>query len=242
MLPGHLRTIFRAATKAGQEGFRLHQAVLRLLRRAGRPGSLLDVGCREGAKARLYASELSIPLEKVAGLEGQEEHCRAASGSIRAVCLDLEKEKFPFADESYELVICNQVLEHLKNIFLPLSEMDRVVKTGGYLLLGIPNLAALHNRLLMLAGVQPVCNQITGPHVRCFTHSAFIKFLRTNPNFELVASAGSTLYPFPYPLVDLLGRAFPGLSSFTVYLLRKKKHDPGACAWNLQSLGDTLLG
>lgn len=241
MLKGRIRTILRGAVRADQEGLRVHEAVLRLLRRVGRAGSLLDVGCAEGDKARLYAAALSIPPGGVAGVEGNKAHCLQASPKFRVECVDFEREKLPFADESFEVVVCNQVLEHLKNIFLPLAEMDRVVKTGGRLLIGIPNLAALHNRALLLAGRQPLCNDITGPHIRCFTHSAFLEFLRSNPNFELEAVDSSTLYPLPYPFVDLLGRALPSLAASTFYLLRKRHHAPGDCAWNLAGIGDTLL-
>lgn len=228
--------------RADQEGLRVHEAVMRLLRRVGRAGSLLDVGCAEGVKAQLYAAALSVPPGGVTGVEGNKAHCLLAAPKFRVERVDFEREKLPFADESFEVVVCNQVLEHLKNIFLPLAEMDRVVKTGGWLLIGIPNLAALHNRALLLAGRQPLCNDIAGPHIRCFTHSAFKAFLRTNPNFELAACESSTLYPFPYPLVDLLGRNLPGLAASTFYLLKKKKHAPGTCGWNLAGIGDTLLG
>jgi len=241
MLQGKIRIFFRKMVRADQEGLRVHEAVLRLLRRVGRAGSLLDVGCGEGGKAPLYAAVLSVPAGEVAGVEGNKSHCLQASPKFKVECVDFERKKMPFADESFEVVVCNQVLEHLKNIFLPLSEMDRVVKAGGWLLIGIPNLAALHNRALLLAGRQPLCNDITGPHIRCFTHSAFKKFLRTNPNFELAATESATLYPFPYPLVDLLGQKLPGLAASTFYLLKKKKHDPAACGWNLANIGDTLL-
>ncbi|PKM98696.1 MAG: hypothetical protein CVU79_02235 [Elusimicrobia bacterium HGW-Elusimicrobia-3] len=241
MKKGLLRDLLRKAVRADQEGLRVHEAVMRLLRRIGRADSLLDVGCAEGGKAPLYADALSIPPGGVTGVEGNKAHCLQASSKFKAECVDFEREKLPFADESFEVVVCNQVLEHLKNIFLPLAEMDRVVKTGGWLVIGIPNLAALHNRVLMLAGRQPLCNNITGPHIRCFTHSAFSDFLRTNHNFEIAAVESATLYPLPYPLVDLLGRNLHGLAASTFYLLKKKKHAPEGCGWNLSNIGDTLL-
>ncbi len=44
------------------------------------------------------------------------------------------------------------ILEHPKNIFLKLSEMDSVLKIGGHLIIRIPKLAALHNRFFSLFG------------------------------------------------------------------------------------------
>jgi hypothetical protein len=119
--------------------------------------------------------------------------------------------------------------------------MDRTLKNGGCLIIGIPNLSGLYNRLLLLAGAQPLCSHITGPHVRAFAHRPFAKFLKSNSNFQLIKTDSATLYPLPYPLVDWLGGLFPGLAAFTFYLLRKKKHEPSACAWELESIGDTFL-
>ena len=236
-----LRNLVRKAMRSEEEGRRTHEAVVRLLRSVPKAGSLLDIGCAEGLKTMAYAGLLGLPPEKVKGVEPQERYRLKAAGKFEAYTVDIEKQPLPFTDESFDVIVCNQVLEHLKNIFLPLSEMDRVLRTGGYLLIGIPNLAALHNRFLLLFGRQPKCNDMRGPHIRCFTHRAFLDFLALNPNFELAGTGSATLYPFPFPLVDWLGRLLPGPAAYTFYLLRKKKHDAAACGWNLPAAGDTLL-
>jgi len=119
--------------------------------------------------------------------------------------------------------------------------MDRVVKTGGFLLIGVPNLASLYNRFLLMLGCQPLSVAIDGPHVRGFAHSAFLRFLRQNPNFEVTALDSSSLYPLPFPLLELLGGRCVGLSSFAFYLLKKKVHNPGICGWKPVSSGDTVF-
>ncbi len=226
--------------KAEEEGLRVHKAVMRLLSKV-RAGSLLDVGCGGGFKAAAYAVLLGIPLERVSGIELRENYVSQAREKFQVYFLDIEKEPFPLPDESFDIVVCNQVLEHLKNIFRPLREMDRVVKIGGWLLIGIPNMAGLYNRLLILFGRQPLSSAIDGPHVRSFAHLSFVRFLRQNPNFDLLASDSSNLYPLPYPLLELLGGRFAGLSCFTFYLLRKRAHDPAACRWVSGQSEDTLF-
>jgi len=235
---GNLR---HALLRGEEEERRIQLDFSRLLGPIAKADSLLDVGCADGAKTAQYAASLQVPAENVHGMDVFDKYVEAAGKRLRAVKLDLELEPFPFPDEKFEVVLCNQILEHLKNIFLPLSEMERVLKTGGYLALGIPNLAALHNRLLLLAGRQPVCNAITGPHIRCFAHKAFLGFLRSNLNFRLVATSGSSLYPFPWPAVEFGARLFPGLSAYTFYLLKKTRHAPGESAWRVGSIGDTCL-
>lgn len=235
-----LRQLAKKWVKAQEEGFRTHMAVTRLLARV-RAGSLLDVGCASGQKALLYASTLGLTADKIVGIEPQEYYATQARQKFRVHNIDIEKEPFPLPDESLDLVICNQVLEHLKNIFMPLSEMDRVVKRGGWLLIGVPNMASLYSRALLLFGQQPISSAIDGPHVRSFAHDSLLGFLRQNCNFEVVAVDSSNLYPLPYPLLNLLGGHFPGLSCFTFYLLKKVKHKQEGCGWKSEAGVDTLF-
>lgn len=235
-----LRKLARRLIKAEEEGLRSHKAVMRLLEKV-KAGSLLDVGCAGGTKAEEYARSLGIPLGRVKGIEPQAGYAAEAGKRFEVYKVDIEKEPFPLPDGAFDIVVCNQVLEHLKNIYRPLSEMDRIVKTGGFLLIGVPNLSGLYNRLLLLLGRQPLSIAIDGPHIRGFTHSAFLAFLEQNPNFGLIATESSNLYPLPYPLLDLLGGSFPGLSSFTFYLLKKKTHNPAACGWKHGPAEDTIF-
>jgi len=239
-MTGLLRSFIRRLIKAEEEGLRSHKAVMRLLEKV-KAGSLLDVGCAGGTKAEAYALALGIPPGRVKGIEPQEGYAAEARKKFEVYKADIEKEPLPLPDEAFDLVVCNQVLEHLKNIYRPLSEMDRIVRTGGLLLIGVPNLSGLYNRLLLLFGRQPLSIAIDGPHIRGFAHSAFLAFLKQNPNFELVAMESSNLYPLPYPLLELLGGSFPGLSSFTFYLLKKKAHDPAACGWKPGPAEDTIF-
>ncbi|MEZ5384365.1 MAG: class I SAM-dependent methyltransferase [Prosthecobacter sp.] len=51
----------------------------------------------------------------------------------------------PFADASYDAVICTQVLEHVKSPSKTCAELIRVLKPGGMLYLTAPQSAPLHN-------------------------------------------------------------------------------------------------
>lgn len=226
--------------KAECEGRRNHEAVLRLLRKV-QCSSLLDVGCAEGEKTEDYALALGISLGRVKGIEAQEKYAVQAGKKFEVYRVDMEKDLFPVPDEAFDLVVCNQVLEHLKNIFRPLSEMDRIVKTDGFLLIGVPNLASLYNRFLLVLGRQPLAIDIDGPHVRGFAYSAFLRFLRQNPNFEVIAVDSSNLYPLPYPLLEVLGGRLPAFSSAVYWLLKKKVHDPAACGWRTGPAADTVF-
>lgn len=48
------------------------------------------------------------------------------------------------ADNRYDCIFCNGVLEHVDDIRAGLAEMTRILKSGGILLLGVPFRQAIH--------------------------------------------------------------------------------------------------
>ncbi len=96
---------------------------------------------------------------------------------IEVVRHDL-KDALPFADESFDLVVCNAVIEHLHTIHARVfSEAHRVLAMGGSFVFTTPNLVSLLKRLRFLLGRSPLWDlrdyftsgdRFTG-HVREFT-------------------------------------------------------------------------
>ncbi len=77
--------------------------------------------------------------------------------------------QFPFENGYFDVVLSNQTLEHVKEVYWIFSEISRILKPQGYVLSGVPNLASLHNRVALLFGLQPTSIQVLGPHVRGYT-------------------------------------------------------------------------
>ena len=48
-------------------------------------------------------------------------------------------QKMPFKDNSFDVIICNHVLEHVDNDILAISEIIRVMKPGAFSVLLVPN-------------------------------------------------------------------------------------------------------
>lgn len=91
-------------------------------------GQLLDVGCGTMPYRSLFA------VDRYVGLEIDSERAR------RRGCADFyyDGTVFPFGNEEFDSVLCNQVLEHVFNPGLFLSEIFRVLKPNGRLLLTVP--------------------------------------------------------------------------------------------------------
>lgn len=192
---------------------------LRLPARPSGPPVLLDVGCWDGEATRRYADAISArPL----GVEIFDAPARAAvARGVEVAHVDLETQPFPWADGAADVVICNQVLEHLKNIWLPLSEIFRVLSPGGLALLSVPNLGSLHNRVMLAAGLQPTSIRTFGPHVRGFTRREFEALIARDRGFAIEASVGVGFPPLAPPWSRPLSAGWPGGSHTLVVVARK---------------------
>ena len=118
-------------------------------------GRILDIGCADG-NLSLIAKEV-LRAKEVYGLDVTTECLQEASKKgVRTFKVDVNRDRFPFEVDSFDVIIASEILEHC---ILPenlLREAYRVLKTGGYLILSTPNLASFYDRFLLLFGSQPL--------------------------------------------------------------------------------------
>ena len=69
---------------------------------------------------------------------------------------DAEKDIFPYPDGHFATVICGELIEHLfEDPMHLMSEVNRILKPGGHLVLTTPNIAALRGIAGILQGYHP---------------------------------------------------------------------------------------
>lgn len=122
---------------------------------AGKGGTALDVGCREGLQSEWLERKgydvRSIDIEK-----------------SYAKCLVVDvNEGLPFPDESFDLIWCSEVIEHLLSPEAFIEECERTLKPGGKLVLTTPNSGFWLYPLARLFGKSPKDLQHPG-HVHFF--------------------------------------------------------------------------
>jgi SAM-dependent methyltransferase len=192
-------------------------------RGAARPFRALDIGCGHGTDLKNIRAAAGDPADlELHGVESfapNVKECRAAG--IATYALDIERDSLPGADGDFDLVSANQVLEHTKEVFWICAEAARVLRPGGRLIVGVPNIASLHNRLLLLFGQQPTQIQTLSAHVRGFTKPDFRRFIEAGAYYRLIAYRGSNFYPFPPGVAKPLARLFPTLAWGSFYLLER---------------------
>lgn len=211
---------------------RVQRTILRMLEQIRREGppprALLDVGCWDGSHTDRYARAAGSAAYGVELFEAQAREAEARGVTVAR--LDLEGGRFPWADGSMDVVVSNQVFEHLKNVWRPMSEIHRVLSPGGRLILSVPNLGSLHNRVLLALGRQPTSIRTLGPHVRGYTFGEIRRFVGLGGAFRVERAVGAGFYPLPVPLADPFARLWPGASHTTV-LLARKRGDAAPSPW-----------
>ena len=156
----------------------------------GGPGRrVLDVGCRAGALTEAY-----LPGNDVVGIDvDREALAEAAKLGVRTVWADAQR-RLPFGDESFDVVVAGEVLEHLPNPQLLVRESLRVLRPGGTLVGSIPNAFRLKNRLLFLLGRSPSDDPTM---VQLLSPAALLELLRDfeETRLRFVASRLIRLHP-----------------------------------------------
>lgn len=97
------------------------------------------------------------PKEAIKGVGGKVVNLGSGSERIRKDVINLDIHPYenvdvvgdiyslPFADSEVEAVICDQVLEHLRDTGKAMREMRRVLKTGGLIYVATPFVSPYHS-------------------------------------------------------------------------------------------------
>lgn len=200
-------------------------------------GSLLDIGCDDGSFTVEFAR--TIKAKKLYGIEIHSPVIQKARRKGIIVKKADANEKLPFPDNFFDVIVCNQLVEHLRNPDNLFEEIYRMLKHGGYAIISTPNLASLHNRLFLLFGCQPtniapsttfvfgnpsrgIESRMYGPfrHITVFTYKS-LKEMLEHYKLKIDKYTGSGFYPFKGKISEILANIFPNLSVFSIVRVKK---------------------
>lgn len=151
----------------GDEYHKTHAARLTrtaelLVQHAGKNAKILELGtsgymplmCKElipGATVDVTTIDLSLEKETVSEFALGERVI-----SLRSFNIDLEYTDIPEADGHYDMALCCEVLEHMEiDPMFMLSNVNRVLREGGTLILTTPNITSSRALKKILSGVEP---------------------------------------------------------------------------------------
>lgn len=145
-----------------------------------KPGShVLDAGCGSGRHLRALAR---LPDLKIVGIDRSAADVADAVKALQSMpdalsrdfsvtCADITR--LPFADESFDCVICSEVLEHIPDHEVAVKELVRVLKAKGTLVVSVPRYFS--ERICWL--ISPAYSSDEGGHIRIYKKKKMQKML-----------------------------------------------------------------
>jgi len=170
------------------------------IRLIGQGHDVLEVGCRAGNLTQHYASN-----NRITGVDVDRNALQLFEQRLhaRAHWVDVDSEPLPFPDDSFDVVVFSEVMEHLRFPQNALREIARVLRGNCKLVGSVPNAFRLRNRLRFLAG-RPF--EPDPSHLRSYSHellrgelSACFHNVEIHPVSGHLLGGGSTGVPvFPW--------------------------------------------
>lgn len=162
---------------------------------------ILDLGCGEGRHALsawlrapviavgldLSASDLCVARQRQAELP-RPDSSEGAIGFVQGSALQL-----PFADASFDVVICSEVLEHLFDYQGAIDEVARVLRPGGTFIASVPRYWP--ERICWL--LSDTYHEAPGGHIRIFRRRQ-LEHAVSRRGFRRVAHHGAHALHVPY--------------------------------------------
>jgi SAM-dependent methyltransferase len=140
--------------------------------------SILDVGCGEGYLLRMAARTASLALgvdvaegRLRASRHGPADPCPSRCPPIELAVAD--GQWLPFANASFDRIICTETLEHVADAQLTLRELARVLRPGGRLAVSVPHFLCEAILYRLIRGYL----EFPGGHRRIFTPQALTRAL-----------------------------------------------------------------
>jgi SAM-dependent methyltransferase len=164
--------------------------------RSGRCGvetAWLDIGC--GEEISLRHLEVRPHFDNIALSGADVEVCQRYSAEVfEAYFVGDLMEGYPqIESETYDVVLCEQVLEHLPRLDVAIATLERVLRPGGRLIVGVPIflplLAELRRHLVPRPDAMFRPDLVRG-HVQTFSAASFVAAMGAHSRLRLLEIRG----------------------------------------------------
>lgn len=158
--------------------------------------NILDFGCGTG-KIMQKMREMS-PKNKFIGIDvsetaieiAKEKHPWAKFYPVQ------DGERFPFKNNHFNLILAADVIEHVYNTKHTLSELHRVLKKDGKILITTPYHGFLKNLIIIATSFEKIFDPM-GAHIRFYTKKSLFSVLEENHLHVIKNGYYGRFYPIP---------------------------------------------
>lgn len=181
---------------------------------------ILDVGCGGGQLLEQYTK---IPKIEVYGVDISEKALKIAhKRDYKTYLCDVENEKLPFENTAFDIIVINDLLEHIIDPDNLLRECHRVLKNEGLLIICVPNISHIASWFIQIfLDLPPVQSaRYKSVHVRDYTLRMLKVALELN-GFKVEYVRGTYVYPFKNNISRFIANIFPRLSERLIAICRK---------------------
>ncbi len=200
--------------------------------------NILDIGCGDG----YYTLELNniLQAKNIYGIDISAAAVKQAKkNGITAEVLDIDEKDLPYKNNFFDYVYCGSLIELVLNADHLLTEIHRVLKPTGHLVISFPNIAAWASRISLSLGYLPFYSRLSTQYdlgkidgaikkgqstgfIRLFTLHAF-KHLAKQYKLRAVSVAGAPEKALPFPLrfIDKIMSKKPSLAFQVICVMQK---------------------
>jgi ubiquinone/menaquinone biosynthesis C-methylase UbiE len=141
--------------------------------------SILDIGCGEGHFIRIVLGR--YPYAKLVGLDISEENMDYAKKLVpKAKFVVGDASELPFRNRSFDCIVLLEVLDHCENVDVVLSEIRRVLKKNGELILSVPDTSKEMWNFMWYFWTRSIGRRWLELHKRNFNEESLRRFMDTN--------------------------------------------------------------
>ena len=205
-----------------------------------KPNKCLDIGAGNGEDLKIVR-EISKNANLLA-VDFRPNNENLLNINAKIINANIEYDDLPIEDNSIDLIIANQTMEHVKEIYWINHQVFKKLALNGYFFMGVPNLLALHNRILPLFGYHPTCIKMISAHIRGFSfRDTSLFYNQIGKGFLKIEKVyGSQFYPFPRHASRILSKFLPTLSTSIFFLIKKTgKYENQFIQWTKENVLET---
>lgn len=116
-----------------------NRSASRVARLVGRNKTILEVGCGPGSQSKVFREQLGCDVVGIEIDPVRAEKARTYCREVHVANLDTEDLGQFLKEEKFDVVVCADVLEHLRSPEALLLRLKDFLKADGYLVTSIPN-------------------------------------------------------------------------------------------------------